>query len=363
MSNSRSSQRRTKTSAAPGRRVFLLTNLSRRSARELSTALDDKIETIPGNWRLSVRHGDDLSPDDITALPADALIVDGIDSPRMQAARRGSGKLISTCPHEVTGAESLQINSYLAGAVAADIMLRRGHRKFVAADDENPQLLSGFTDEIALAGLTGESIDIANDEFAPPKGSISASFTDPQITADQADKIRYSSSLICIGERIAECAFTIEPSAQCMASVLAQWLKNSEKALPDIPPHPVSDDLINQLSDAFSAPAISSVSAYIDAMLSRGKGCKIDAIADQFSVARRTLERRFRDVAGTSLHKEITRRQVARARQNLFEPGATPATAAAASGYPSTRMLSINFSKLTGMSPRAYQKEKILSPL
>ncbi len=357
MSESRRPQRNAKTPPS-ARRAFLLTDLSQRSGRELGAALDDRTAMMADGWRVSCRHCTDLSPADIAELPADAMIVDGLDREQMAAARQGCRKLINISCGQVTDVESLVIDAYLAGTVAADILLRRGYRSFVAAQQTNPGLLSGFCDEIAHAGLTGEAVQFATSSEPLPSAAILAKTGN--LSPDDNRKSPSVDALICIGRRLAECSLVITPSVSWLASILLQWLDNESMPLPTVPPHRADDDAVASLPDAYGDPAISAVSSYIDDQLSHGKSCKIDAIANHFSMARRTLERRFRDVAGTSIHREITRRQVARARQHLFEPDTTPATAAAAAGYSSTRMLSINFRKLTGLSPRRYQQIKIL---
>ncbi len=357
MSESHRPQRNAKASPT-SRRVILFTDLSCRSGRDLSVALDEKIGSAIAGWRLSIRHNTDASPDEIAKLRAAAIIVDGLDSDHVACAQKACRKLINISCATVPGVESLAIDAYLAGADAADILLRRGHRRFIAAENENPLLLSGFVDEIAHAGLTADVVQTATDSDPLPNGAILAETNSHPPGSDCNGESQSNATLICIGRRSTECSFIVEPSAHCLASVLNQWLDDDAMPLPAIPPKPVDAIAVTSLPDAFGDPAISEISAYIDEQLSCGKGCKVDTIASHFSFARRTLERRFRDVTKTSIHKEITRRQVARARQHLFEPGATPATAAAAAGYSSTRMLSINFRKLTGLSPRSYQRKK-----
>jgi len=341
--------------------VFLLTDLACRSGRDLSVAIDEQIESsdIGAAWRLSIRHHVDLSPDDIAALPADALIVDGLDRDQTAGAQKSCRKLISLSDDGRYGVESLFIDAYLAGADAADIMLRRGHRNFFAAREENPRLLSGFVDEIAHAGLDADAVQISTRTDSLPKPSFLAEAIDH--AADGERDLQNNAILICIGRRSQQCSLSIEPSALQLASILSQWLDDDATPLHAIPPQPVDAETVAALPGAFEDPTITAISDYIDENLSHGKACKIDDIAGHFSLARRTLERRFRDIAKTSIHKEITRRQVVRARQHLCEPGSTPASAASAAGYSSTRMLSINFRKLTGLSPRSYQREKNLA--
>ena len=357
MTETRRPQRNTKATPAP-RRVFLLTDLSDRSGRHLGDTLDERIAATAPGWRLSIRHHPDLSPTTIASIHGDAIIDDGLDDDQWSAAHQSFQQIISLSAGKTPQRESLLIDAYLAGTVAADILLRRGHRNFTSSQNHDTPMMSGFIDEITHAALSASAVQTAPASDLLPDSTILATAPCDQQPMDAAHNV---STLIGIGRNRTDRSLSIGPSVAGLALRLSRWLDDPDRSISSIPPNHVDDDAVAKLPDAFSDSTISAISAYVDDKLSRGKGCKIDEIATDFSLARRTLERRFREVAKTSIHKEITRRQVARARQHLFEPDSTPATAAAASGYSSTRMLSINFRKLTGLSPRSYQSKKIPS--
>lgn len=80
-------------------------------------------------------------------------------------------------------------------------------------------------------------------------------------------------------------------------------------------------------------------------------------VADHVAISRRQLERRFSEVVGRSVHEEIRRRQIERARQLLRETDLTLPQVADASGFGSASYFNVAFSAETGQTPGAFREQ------
>ena len=83
---------------------------------------------------------------------------------------------------------------------------------------------------------------------------------------------------------------------------------------------------------------------------------RIDQILEHLSISRRTLEMRFRRAFGRSLHDEIRRQQIERARQLLRETDLPIGEVAWRSGFCDRIQFGRIFSAETGTSPTGYRQ-------
>jgi LacI family transcriptional regulator len=105
---------------------------------------------------------------------------------------------------------------------------------------------------------------------------------------------------------------------------------------------------------AVNDPDVAAAVRFIGARAGEPTG--VDDVVDAVTVSRRVLERRFRDALRRSVHDEIQRVHVARARQLLAETGLSLPAIAKASGFASRERMGVTFRQLTGQTPAAYRK-------
>jgi LacI family transcriptional regulator len=86
-----------------------------------------------------------------------------------------------------------------------------------------------------------------------------------------------------------------------------------------------------------------------------GRDISVEDLLEQTSLARRTLEMRFRKALGRSPYQEIRRVQIERARSLLSGTDRPVREIADACGFKETRQLSTAFHERFGLSPRQYR--------
>ena len=323
--------------------------------RQLIAAMDEQMQERLPDWRLSVRDHRDIAADAITSP----------ENSGISAALSASGGTASRLHRPNQTDLDLAINQTLAGSLLADVLLRRGFRYFrwesgpIDTLRQKSNFAAGFSDEMVRADLKTE------DHFQPTIGSDSAKIPTIAATTAPGSPASAIGDLDSLSSAEGECPrVTVSPCPHWLSSaVIDQICRPSAVAAdraaspPLIPPVlACSASEIDRLPAHFSDNLIAEVSRRIDAALRRSESTDAARLSAELNTARRTLERRFRDALGTSIHREITRRQIALARTHLLLPGVTPSRAARLSGYASTRMLSINFRKLHNLSPRAFQR-------
>jgi AraC-like DNA-binding protein len=84
----------------------------------------------------------------------------------------------------------------------------------------------------------------------------------------------------------------------------------------------------------------------------------VDKVAKQLPVARRSLERRFRSVAGHTIHEEIVRCRLERATRLLTSTNLSIQEVATAAGFASTDTMGRVFQRVEGVCPREYRKQR-----
>lgn len=83
----------------------------------------------------------------------------------------------------------------------------------------------------------------------------------------------------------------------------------------------------------------------------------VDDIADAAECSRRTLERRFRSTLDRTVHEELTRQRLARARRLLLETDLDLETLAHRTGFTDARRLAVVFRQHFGRSPSRFRSE------
>ena len=82
----------------------------------------------------------------------------------------------------------------------------------------------------------------------------------------------------------------------------------------------------------------------------------VEDVVGSVPLTRRTLERRFHDVLGRTIHDEITHCRVQRVKRLLEETSLPMKRVASATGFSSTQRMSKVFHRLEGSSPAAYRR-------
>jgi LacI family transcriptional regulator len=83
----------------------------------------------------------------------------------------------------------------------------------------------------------------------------------------------------------------------------------------------------------------------------------VDDVADAADCSRRTLERRFRAALDRTVHEELARQRLARARRLLIETDLDLETLAHRSGFTDARRLAVVFRQHFGRSPSNFRSQ------
>jgi LacI family transcriptional regulator len=85
---------------------------------------------------------------------------------------------------------------------------------------------------------------------------------------------------------------------------------------------------------------------------------QVGDVAAAVATTRRTLQRRFRDVMGRTIAEEITRLRLERVKRLLVETDESLKSLSAASGFLDAKQLSKAFTRIEGISPTQYRRER-----
>jgi AraC-like DNA-binding protein len=86
------------------------------------------------------------------------------------------------------------------------------------------------------------------------------------------------------------------------------------------------------------------------------EGMTVDQLVDRLSISRRSLERRFREHLGRTLHEEMLRVQMDHAKLLLRETELLVPAVAERCGYRDRRRFSKTFQKSTGQNPAEFRR-------
>jgi LacI family transcriptional regulator len=182
------------------------------------------------------------------------------------------------------------------------------------------QLKLRVPEDVALLGIDNDELDcrLAN----PPLSSV----------VNPAEKIGF------------EAAFMLD---QLMSG------KQLPQATLFVPPTHI---VTRQSSDIFAIadPDVSAAVAFIAARATENIG--VSDVVEKVAMARRGLERRFRKLLGRSIHQEIQRVRIDRAKYLLAETDLPIATVANRSGFSTPQRLAAVFRQVTSEPPVAYRQ-------
>ncbi len=168
-----------------------------------------------------------------------------------------------------------------------------------------------------------------------------------------------NTELLC--EKLAPTLTSVEQGLRRVGYEAARWLDRMMGGRP-APARPVyvpPAAVVTRLStSAFAVgdPVVSRALRFIAANARRPIRVH-DVVASQ-PVTRRSLERRFRRVLGRSIHDEITRVRLERAKRQLVETDAPLKTIAADAGFRQAEILAKVFRQVEGESPGAFRRER-----
>lgn len=121
-----------------------------------------------------------------------------------------------------------------------------------------------------------------------------------------------------------------------------------------LPPQGV---VVRQSTDvvAVSDPELSSILNFIRRHAAEPIG--VEDVLSQVAVSRRKLERRFRQVMHRTIHDEIRRVRLERAKRLLATTDLAMPAVAARSGFEGARRFAVVFRQLSGMTPTDYRRQ------
>jgi LacI family transcriptional regulator len=281
-------------------------------------------------------------------------------------------------------------DSHQIGQIAAKHLFERGYRRFGFIGDPgliySDQRRDGFVDTLRKARvptslistqnpdsrdhLTGDWLKHFLGEDQSPIG-ILASDDDAAscvLTAAQAIGLRVPQDVAIVGTNDLDliCDSAVVP----LTSIAPAYLKIGMEAarLMDelLQGKPVQSTiirlpvagLVERMSTrflAFDDPLVESALGYMHANLSQP--FNVETVVKHCGKSRRTLEMRFIESVGHSIHDEISRLRIERAKQLLTDTDWTIARVAEECGFTDTKRLLAVFSRSEGKTPRQFRQD------
>ncbi len=138
------------------------------------------------------------------------------------------------------------------------------------------------------------------------------------------------------------------------AKLLDKWMSGTRppKRLPEIKPSGV---VVRRSTDVLATNDHEVIRAVRFIRENALRPIHVTDVVDELSVSRSTLEPRFRGVLGRSMHQEISRVRIERAKALLVETGLPIKQIAQQSGFQSVQYLTRAFHRLTGDTPAAFR--------
>jgi LacI family transcriptional regulator len=277
------------------------------------------------------------------------------------------------------------------GEVAAGHLLERGYRRFGFIGDVgliySSQRLLGFVDALRKSHVPDAKIwtqeVIARDSitpgwfkdhYLPGDGPIGIMAVDDDVatlvlTAAQSNGFRVPQDVAIVG--VNDLDLICDSATVPLSSIAPTYLKIGMEAarlmdelLQGKPVHstvvrvPVAG-LVERMSTrflAFDDPLVERALGYMHANLNQP--FNVETVVSHCGKSRRTLEMRFIEAVGHSIHDEISRLRIERARQLLVDTDWTIARVAEECGFSDTKRLLAVFSRSQGMTPSEYRNGK-----
>jgi LacI family transcriptional regulator len=143
--------------------------------------------------------------------------------------------------------------------------------------------------------------------------------------------------------------------------MLDQWLGGSppNKWLVVLPPAGV---VVRQSSDLLAVPDPNVSAAVHFIQRQAHQKIRVEDVLQHVPIARRALERRFRNSLQRSISQEIRRVHLDRSKRLLLETELPIASVARMAGFHDGRQLSILFRRATGSTPSAFRRQFRMRP-
>ncbi len=119
---------------------------------------------------------------------------------------------------------------------------------------------------------------------------------------------------------------------------------------------PPSGVVSRRSSDMFAVDDPSVAAALRAIWDGRGLSLKVSSVLQGIPTSRRTLERRFREVLGRTIHDEIRRAHVEQAKQLLVETRESLKVVATRAGFSDPAQFSRVFRSCAGLTPQSYRR-------
>ncbi len=340
-----------------------------------------------GRWMLNLE--DVSEPHKRFEGDVDGIIVQAATDQMIQeAVRRGVPAVNISAARRETGIPTVTLDNVAAGRVAATHLVERGFKQLafigLAGSWFSETRARGVEEVAANRGLafTQHGNERVSDKSAGtrlllewvksiplPCGVVAANDVRARHFARSAQglglRVPEELAVVGIDNDEIECEIAGVPLSSVVvptdkigyeAAVMLEALMSGE-AVPPIRLIPPGEVTIRQSSDivAIDDPEVGASLRFIRDHATRG--IVVDDVVDAASMARRTFEQRFRVATGRSVHEEIRRVQIERAKQLLKESDLPIASIATACGFSAAYYLSVTFRKQTGQTPREYRKQ------
>ncbi|MGC9455715.1 MAG: substrate-binding domain-containing protein [Phycisphaerae bacterium] len=199
----------------------------------------------------------------------------------------------------------------------------------LAADDELARLV--------LQELDSLDRDVPNDVavLGVNNDELACELASPTLTSIDLDAGRVGHEAAALAERLAR---GVSPPAQPVRiPPLGVISRGSTESL--------------AISDPHVRLALEYIRSHAESPLT------VDEVVQHVSISRRSLEIRFRRIMGRTLHAEIQRTHVQKARQLLAQTDLPVTKVAEACGFSRLKQLTETFTRHEGVSPRDYRKQ------
>lgn len=284
--------------------------------------------------------------------------------------------------YQVTKLPSVIPDNLAIGRVAAEHFMQRGFRNFAFSGTLSimfsAKRYAGFRERLVEAGLEA-SLSLMESNAAPAMGQWLASLPRPcgvlAMSDHHAMRIIEASQLL--GIRVPEdiavmgvdndaitCAVapvplsSVDPNARRVGYLAAQLLEKllCGQKCPNgpilVPPDHV---VVRQSTDALvvADPEIATVLRYL-----HEHACstmRIDNMMNELALSRRTMERRFKAMFGYTLHDEIRRVRMERAKQLLTKTPLKVPAIAKRCGFQDAKRFSADFKRFVGKTPSEFR--------
>ena len=374
-----------RTPAIPRKRVLVMVGTEYAYNRAILGGVGD-YQDHQGRWEYLFETA--IHPDPVQRGGVDGMIVELRDAATHAAVRRASVPVVTVAgAPDIDGTVAVTHDNHAVGMMAANHLADLGLHQLAfvthSADAFAQHRRDGF-----VAGCAGRRIKCILPErpFAGsryeaslaaflrklprPVGIFAATdrnaFDVARVCKQLAISIPEEVALLGVDNDVEICRLSNPPLSSIdhgsrrvgyeAAKLLDRWMATGKRPAGPIavPPAGViarrSTDLL-----AVDDPDVAAAIRFI--RQNAGDALKVGDVLRFVAISRRTLEIRFRRAIGRSIHDEITRVRMDRARHLLISSDWTMPHIAAACGFPFSSQFSNAFKKQNGMAPVAFRNQ------